>query len=248
MIASEIVCGESGLYQESSSSSSTEQPQPSLKVEREWRYRINVISSKAPLLLTEQNMAGNVEGGISDFSIVHHRFPMALCLFEAKKTQLDLSDVSKPGAKKAIVQGGYHMLGDIQRLQHLVGKVESYSSMLTNGLVWLHLRRVQTTTGDVWMHSYPISVVKKNKKTKKDQVNSDGIEIVVENILYMLFTAKTLVQEMVSTLRCNQQNKRNSHQDKVNCFPIPFFLFVFKSVITASLLFSYFSIPSYLPV
>ena len=161
MIASAIVCGESGLYQ-ASSSSSTEQPQRSLKVEREWRYRINVISSKAPLLLlTEQNMAGT-----SDFSIVHHRFPMALCLFEAKKTQLDLSDVSKPGVKKAIVQGGYQMLGDIQRLEHLVGKVECYSSMLTNGLVWLHLRMSQSNSGNVWMHSYPISVVKKNKKTK----------------------------------------------------------------------------------
>ena len=142
-----------------------------------------------------------MEGGISDFSIVHHRFSKALCLFEAKKTQLDLSNISKPGVKKAIAQGEYQMLGDIQRLEHLIGKVECYSSMLTNGLVWLHLRMSQSKTGNVWMHSYPISVVKKNKKTKKDQVNSDGIDIVVENILYMLFTAKTpFLQEMVKYL------------------------------------------------
>eukprot|EP01036_Dinobryon_divergens_P036207 gene36207-47086_t len=184
VIASEIVCGESGLYQ-ASSSSSTEEPQPSLKVEREWQYKIDVISSKAPLLMTEQNRA-------------------------AKTTVLDLSSISKPGVKKAIAQGGYQMLGNIQRLGHLVGRVESYSSMLTNGLAWLHLWRTQTNIGDVWMHSPPISVVKKNKK--KDQVDSDGIEMVVENILYMLFTAKTLLQEMVSTLGTNQQKKRNKHE------------------------------------
>eukprot|EP01035_Chromulina_nebulosa_P047519 gene47519-64422_t len=89
---------------------STEQTQPSLKVEREWQYRIDVMSSKAPLLMTEQIRAGNVERGISDFSIVHHRFSKALCLFEAKKTQLDLSSISKPGVKKAIAQGGYQMI------------------------------------------------------------------------------------------------------------------------------------------
>ena len=61
---------------------------------------------------------------------------MALCLFEARKTQLEISDLSKPGVYKGVyirpshIQGGFQMLVDSKRLSHLAGIVPSYSPML----------------------------------------------------------------------------------------------------------------------
>ena len=120
-VADKIVCGNRSLHT-ASSSSLAKQQQSTLKIEREWKYRIDVMTNTAPASLAQPsipakvNSAGDVDGGFSDFSLVHKNYPFALCLFEAKKTQLDLSDLSESGAMKAIAQGGYQMLGDIVQL------------------------------------------------------------------------------------------------------------------------------------
>eukprot|EP01036_Dinobryon_divergens_P031672 gene31672-41116_t len=214
VIAREICGDDSGPNHAAATSRSMADKR--LTVEREWKYRVDVMSETAPPLLARPsrpvtvNRAGNVDGGFSNFSIFYNR---ALCFFEAKKTQLELSDLSKPGVYKAITQGAFQMLGDIKRLSRLTGIVPSYSSMLTNGLVWRHLRMIRRANGMFWIHSTPISVVKK-KKQKQNQkgrkihvvVDSDGIDLVVENILYVLCTAKNHLQEIVCTLSANQQS------------------------------------------
>lgn len=200
--ADRIICGDDS---KATSSSSAELPQSKVKIEKEWKYRIDTLA-KTPLLSTahQANSSGDVEGGNSDFSIVHDRFPIALTLFEAKKTQLNLIDLSKAEGKKAIAQGAYQMVGDIQRLTNVIRQVTSYSSLLTNGLAWLHLRRIERLDGEVWLHSSPISVVQKAGRGR-NKVDKAGIDMVVQNILYALVTAKNLVADITETLASNQK-------------------------------------------
>ena len=66
-----------------------------------------------------------------------------------------------------------------QRLAKVIGHVTSYSSLLTtNGLAWLHLRRIDED-GVVWLHSSPISVVKKAGRGKHT-VDEAGIDICLQ--------------------------------------------------------------------
>ena len=200
-VANSIICGDAS---KATSSSSAEQSQSKVKIEREWAYRIENLAKTTLSTSTahQANSSGDVTGGNSDFSVVHKRFPIALTLFEAKKTQLNLADMSKAEAKKAIAQGAYQMVGDIQRLQKVIGHVTSYSSLLTNGLTWLHLRRTEKLDGvGAWLHSSPISVVQKGVRGKKKVgIDEAGIDIVVHNILHALITAKNLVETITATL------------------------------------------------
>eukprot|EP00597_Dinobryon_sp_UTEXLB2267_P001176 CAMPEP_0170073968 /NCGR_PEP_ID=MMETSP0019_2-20121128/11324_1 /TAXON_ID=98059 /ORGANISM="Dinobryon sp., Strain UTEXLB2267" /LENGTH=210 /DNA_ID=CAMNT_0010283905 /DNA_START=682 /DNA_END=1314 /DNA_ORIENTATION=- len=171
VIANKIICDS-----EATSSSSTKVPQSKIKIERERNYRIDTT----PLSSTvhQANSSGDVEGGSSDFSIVHDSFRYALALFETKKTPLNLIDLSEAEGKKTLTQGAYRMLGDIQRLKKLIGRVSNYSSLLTNGLTWLHLRMVENVGGMAWLHSPPISVVKKGVRGRM-RVDEAGIDFVV---------------------------------------------------------------------
>ena len=83
VVANIIICG--GVSK-ATSSSSVELPQSNVQIEREWAYRIDILA-KLPLSFTvpQANSSGNVEGGNSDFSVVHDCIPIALTLFEAKK-------------------------------------------------------------------------------------------------------------------------------------------------------------------
>ena len=202
VIADKIICG--GDSKEMSSSSA-EIPQSKVKIEREWTYRIDNLA-KTPLSSTayQANSSGDVDGGNCDFSVVHDRIPIALTLFEAKKTQLNLIDLSKAEGRKAISQGAYQMVGDIQRLENVIRHVTSYSSLLTNGLTWLHLRRIERLEGLVWLHSTPISVVQKAGRGKH-KVDEAGIDIVVQNILYALVTAKNIFKDISVTLASKQK-------------------------------------------
>jgi hypothetical protein len=201
LVANIIICGGDS---KATSSSSAELPQSNVKIEREWAYRIDILA-KSPLSPTvpQANSSGDVEGGNSDFSVVHDHIPIALTLFEAKKTQLNLIDLSKAEGKRAIAQGAYQMVGDIQRLAKVIGHVTSYSSLLTNGLAWLHLRRIDKD-GVVWLHSSPICVVK-TVGGRKHTVDEAGIDIVVQNILYALVTAKYIVEDITNKLASKQK-------------------------------------------
>ena len=201
LVANIIICGGDS---KATSSSSDELPQLNVKIEREWAYRIDILA-KSPLSPTipQANSSGDVEGGNSDFSVVHDRIPIALTLFEAKKKQLNLIDLSKAEGKRAIAQGAYQMVGDIQRLAKVIGHVTSYSSLLTNGLTWLHLRRIDKD-GVVWLHSSPICVVKTAGR-RKHTVDEAGIDIVVQNILYALVTAKFIVEDITDKLASKQK-------------------------------------------
>lgn len=85
--------------------------------------------------------------------------------------------------------------------------------MLTNGLVWLHLRRIETNNGMSCVHSAPISVVKKGLR----KVDPTTIDIVVDNILYVLGTAKNLLQNIVQVLGSKQKLLVGSrYEDKVH--------------------------------
>ena len=95
------------------------------------------------------------------------------------------------------------MVGDIQRLAKVIGHVTSYSSLLTNGLAWLHLRRIDKD-GVVWLHSSPICVVKTAGR-RKHTVDEAGIDIVVQNILYALVTAKFIVEDITDKLASKQK-------------------------------------------
>mmetsp|Transcript_13648 Transcript_13648/g.18489 ORF Transcript_13648/g.18489 Transcript_13648/m.18489 type:complete len:384 (-) Transcript_13648:208-1359(-) len=205
VIADIIICGGDS---KATSSSSAELPQPKVRIEREWKkYRIDNLD-QTPLTSTahQANSSGDVEGGSCDFSVVHDRVPIALTLFEAKKTQLNLMDLSKAEARRAIAQGAYQMVGDIQRLTHVIWRVTSYSSLLTNGLAWLHLRSIKKLEGVVWLHSSPISVVQTAGRGKYE-VDEAGIDIVVRNILYALDTAKNIFKDITKTLKSKQQTE-----------------------------------------
>ena len=201
VVANIIICGGDS---KATSSSSAELPQSKVKIEREWAYRIDILA-KSPLspIVPQANSSGDVEGGNSDFSVVHDRIPIALTLFEAKKTQLNLIDLSKAEGKGAIAQGAYQMVGDIQRLAKVIGHVTSYSSLLTNGLAWLHLRRIDKD-GVVWLHSSPISVVQKAGRGKHT-VDEAGIDFAVQNILYALVTAKYVVEDITDKSASKQK-------------------------------------------
>ena len=95
------------------------------------------------------------------------------------------------------------MVGDIQRLAKVIGHVTSYSSLLTNGLAWLHLRRIDKG-GVVWLHSSPISVVQKAGRGKHT-VDEAGIDFVVQNILYALVTAKYVVEDITDKSASKQK-------------------------------------------
>ena len=198
MIADIIICGGNS---QSMSSSSAELHE--------------TLSSTAP----QANSSGDVEGGNSDFSVVHDRIPIALTLFEATKTQLNLIDLSKAEGRRAIVQGAYQMVGDIQRLANVIRHVTTYSSLLTNGLVWIHLRRVERPYGAVWLHSSPITVVKKAGRGKH-KVDDAGIDTVVKNILYALVTAKNIFEAITDIFTSNQKVDVNHGQLKINLFCI----------------------------
>lgn len=222
VIADIIICGGGSTAM---SSSSADLPQSKVKIEREWAYRID-NSAKTPLssIAYQANSSGDVEGGNSDFSVVHDRISIALTLFEAKKTQINLIDLSKAEGKRAITQGAYQMVGDIQRLAKFIGRVTSYSSLLTNGLAWLHLRRIERLDGVfIWIHSSPISVVEK-KGRGKAKVNEAGIDIVVQNILYALVTAKNIFEAITDTFA--SKHKVDIHHGEVssNFYFVGFYL------------------------
>ena len=83
VVANIIICGGDS---KATSSSSAELPQSKVKIEREWAYRVDILAKSPPSSTVPQaNSSGDVDGGNSDFSVVHDRIPIALTLFEAKK-------------------------------------------------------------------------------------------------------------------------------------------------------------------
>ena len=74
VIASEICDNDSGVP--------AKQGQPTLRVEKEWKYRVDMISEIAPPLLAQPsrpvtvNRAGDVDGGFNDFSITPSSSPL----------------------------------------------------------------------------------------------------------------------------------------------------------------------------
>ena len=201
--ANRIICGDDSI---AASNSSTELPQSKIKTETEWVHRIDHLA-KSPLSFSahQANSPGEAEEGRSDFRLVHERIPIALTLFEAVTPQLHLLDTSEADVKKAIAQGAYQMIEDVHRLTDVIKQVPSYSSLLTNGLVWIHLRRIEKLDGVVWLHSSPTSVVKEEGrgKTKANGMDNDGLDSVVDHILYALVTAKNRSKDIFEALAGN---------------------------------------------
>jgi len=175
----------------SSSSHSSSECQMQLSIEPERRYFLNGIVGKS---------GKEVSGGTSDFSLHHTSEDLSeysLGVFEAKKTQLNLSNLSGD-TKSEIAQAGFQMLGEIQKLQGFVGSdVPEYRSMLTNGLVWLQVMMQRTLrTGEMsWRHSQPMVVVKMDGRTKEQYIiQEEAIDLVVDHLWSVLVTANSTLQ------------------------------------------------------
>ena len=99
------------------------------------------------------------------------------------------------------------MIQDVHRLTDVIKQVPSYSSLLTNGLVWIHLRRIEKFDGVVWLHSSPISLVKEEGrgKTKANGMDNDGLDSVVDHILYALVTANNRSKDIFKAFAGNDK-------------------------------------------
>jgi hypothetical protein len=176
----------------SSCSSSSGIQRPTLSVTRERPYKIDGAK-----LFRDENRP--ITEGNSDFSIHHEEFKSyALTLFEAKRTQMQLANVESAEVKKQISQAGIQMMGEIQQLGDF-GHVSKYRSMLTNGLVWIHVLMCGRNSEGrmIWRHSPPVevAVAKEGKGQKKSyDINSGAIDIVVDHLLITLVTANSVLR------------------------------------------------------
>ena len=174
------------------SSSSSSIQLPNLSVTRERPYKIDGTK-----LFREEHRP--ITEGSSDFSIHHKEFkPYALTLFEAKKTQVQLGNVTSAEVKEHIAQAGIQMMGEIQQLKDF-GHVSKYRSMLTNGLVWIHVFMCGRDTEGrmIWRHSPPleVAVAKKGRGQKNAyDIDSGAIDIVVDHLLITLVTANSVLR------------------------------------------------------
>ena len=191
-VAEAIIRLEGTSSSSSSSSSSSGIQLPNLSVTRERPYKLDGTK-----LFREEYRP--ITEGCSDFSIHHEEFKSyALTLFEAKRTQIQLANVESDEVKKQISQAGIQMMGEIQQL-HDFGHVSKYRSMLTNGLVWIHVLMCgRNTEGHmIWRHSPPVevAVAKKGKGQKNAyDIDSGAIDIVVDHLLITLVTANSVLQ------------------------------------------------------
>jgi len=173
-----------------------------LSIVREINYRCEILNAAFNI-----KAASMVPGGLS---LIHNASHCALAIFEAKETRLDMSHSSNPDVRSSLVQGAYQMLGDIGRLEKLIPKVPEYCSLLTNGSVWMHLKVTNYGESSYWIHSEPIRVV----QTGLEEVDEAGIDRVVDAILFVLMTAKQLL-ELLKISHGNTKQE-NEFEDDLN--------------------------------
>ena len=181
----------------SRNSSSTTTAPSKLIVERQSAYEIDSTCFEVREVSAGGGGGG---GGLADFGFQHRDFAgCSSTLLEAKKTQLQLETTVTLAAEaqQGIAQAGIQMLGEIQKLGRFFNEpITKYCSMLTNGLVWMQVLMSGGGGGNHmrWIHSGPIVVIEEQKKGEKYSIKKAAVDLVADNILSVLLTAKSLLQ------------------------------------------------------